>query len=281
MSMVLFLSLLALIPAFWLGRRRLRQLRRRALRMAPFPDAWIEILLRNVPLYRRLPAALRQQLHGHVHVFLHEKTFEGCDGLVVGDEIRVTIAAQACLLLLNRAANYFPGFTTILVYPETFVVPTVESDGLVETHDDEIRLGESWHRGPVVLSWGDIMRDAGHSGDGVNVVLHEFAHKLDEENDVMDGLPVLQDDSQYASWAEVLSREYELLAQVVAHGEEAVLDEYAATSAAEFFAVATETFFDKPLQLRAAHPLLYAELQRFYRVDPGSWYEGADALRLR
>jgi len=272
MPIVLILGLLSGIIAVWFLLRHFRSARRRALRAGPFPDDWIEILNRNVRLYRVLPRDLRDELHRHVNVFLEEKTFEGCGGLTITDEIRVTIASLACVLLLNRKTNYFPGFSTILVYPETYVAPVVRRDGLVETLDESARAGESWHQGPVVLSWADVMRGGSHGRDGFNVVLHEFAHKLDEENRDSDGLPVLGSDSQYKTWAEVLNREYEMLRAHAERGEPTVLDDYAATSPSEFFAVATETFFEKPIELKEERPLLYEELKKFYQVDPSNWY---------
>jgi MtfA peptidase len=271
--MLIFITLVAGALGAWMLLRRRRTVRRAALLAAPCPGEWLDILDRNVALYRKLPRDLQHGLHGRMNVFLHEKTFEGCGGLTVNDEIRVTIAAQACMLLLNRTTDYFPGFTTILVYPDTFVVPTTHRDGLLETRDVQARLGESWHRGPVVLSWADIVRDASEHRDGCNVVLHEFAHKLDEENDVMDGLPVLAADSHYASWTDVLRQEYVLLQEDAAHGEPSVLDEYGATSPPEFFAVATEAFFETPAELADERPQLYRELKNFYKVDPRRWEE--------
>ena len=273
MPILLFSGLFLGIFIAWILLRHLRSARRRAIYAAPFPDDWIHVLNKNVPLYRALPRELQVELHQRTNVFLGQKRFEGCGGLIITDEIRVTIAAQACVLLLNRDTNYFPGFKTILVYPDTYVAAGVRKDGLVETLEDDVRLGESWHRGPVVLSWGDVMREASQDRDGHNVVLHEFAHKLDEENDISDGLPVLGNDSQYKSWAEVLSREYSLLQERAEQGENVVLDEYGATSPAEFFAVATETFFEKPIELKETHPLLYGELRKFYKVDPFQWYQ--------
>ncbi len=222
-------------------------------------------------VYARLPHELRNQLHGHINVFVAEKEFEGCDGLVITDEICATIAAQACLLLLNRETNYFPGVTTILVYPETYVAPQTHYDGMVETHGGDIRAGESWHRGPVVLSWGDVQRGTAHHGAAHNVVLHEFAHKLDDENAYSDGLPVLAEPEQHRTWAEVLGREYRQLCEAAERDEPTVLDPYGANSPAEFFAVATETFFETPVPLKERHPLLYEELRKFYRVDPFAW----------
>ena len=224
-----------------------------------------------------MPDALRAQLRGHVNVFLEEKAFVGCGGLEMSDEIRVTIAGHACLLLLNRITDYYPGFTTILVYPDTYVAREVTRDGMLETVEEQARAGESWHRGPVVLSWEDVLRatDRGHAGD--NVVLHEFAHKLDEENEQLDGLPVLADQRQYATWAEVFNREFESLRRSVERGEPTVLDDYGAESPSEFFAVVTETFFERPRELSAQHPQLYEQMRRFFNLDPASWNESPDS----
>ncbi len=271
MPIFIFLTLVIGVLCAWVLLRERRAARRKRLFAAPFPHGWLHILERNVRLYRILPDDLRRELRGQINVFLDAKVFEGCQGLTVTDEIRVTIAGHACLLLLSRATDYFPGFTTVLVYPDTFVVPTSHRDGMLETRDLQPRLGESWHRGPVILSWGDVMRDATEHRDGCNVVLHEFAHKLDEENDVMDGLPVLDSDSHYASWTDVLRKEYSLLQEDAKRGVPQVLDEYGAASPSEFFAVATEAFFETPVELEDEHPKLYAELNKFYKVDPGRW----------
>lgn len=240
-------------------------------RALPVASEWRRLLERDVALYRRLPPALRDELHGHLQVFLAEKRFVGCAGLVVTEAMRVTIAAQACLLLLNRPADYFPGFTSILLYPDAFVVPRTVHDGVLETRDHEARSGEAWQRGPVVLSWADVLRDMDRVRPEHNVVLHEFAHKLDAENDVMDGLPVLDDAGQYRRWSEIMQREYGLLQQAQATDGDDVLDDYGATAPAEFFAVATEAFFERPAALERERPALYAVLKHFYRVDPARW----------
>ena len=251
--------------------RRSRQQRRVTLRETAFPASWVSMLKRNVPVYVRLPSTLRHQLHGHIQIFLAEKDFEGCGGLVITDEIRVTIAAQACLLLLNRETTFFPGVTTILVYPETYVAPQTRYDGVVESVSEDIRAGESWHRGPVVLSWADVMRGTAYYGSAHNVVLHEFAHKLDEENEHAEGLPTLADPAQQKKWAEVLGREYLQLQASADRDEPTVLDHYGATSPSEFFAVATETFFETPIALKQRHPQLYEQLGKFYNINPASW----------
>ena len=246
--------------------------RRRARIRAGAPVSNLEaVLTRNVRLYAAMPADLRKQLHGHVRVFLAEKEFIGCGGQEITDEIRLTVAGTACLLLLNREPSYFPGFTSILVYPETYRATSVRYEGQVEVQEDSVRAGESWYRGPVVLSWGDVLRGVTNPADGRNVVLHEFAHKLDEENANVDGLPPLHEADHFAEWADVLGREYAALEERVARGQNKVLDEYGLTSPPEFFAVATESFFEKPNAMRERLPDLYDQLKRYYRVDPATW----------
>ena len=254
----------------------LRRRRRARLRRRPLPAEWESILERNVPLYRGLSEADRRELHGHVQVFLNEKRFEAAGGLALTDEIRVTIAAHACALLLHRATDYYPGLTTIIVYPSAYVARhTVrEPMGLVAERT-EARLGESSPRGVVVLSWNAIEAVASDAGDCRNVVLHEFAHQLDAESGSVDGAPILPDRSRYVAWARILGREYERLRSDAAQGKETVLDRYGATSPAEFFAVATECFFTRPELLRAHRPDLYSELSDYYRQDPARYRRAA------
>ena len=251
--------------------------RREAARAAPFPDAWAGIIERNVPHAARLPAEDRAELEGHVQVFLAEKAFEGCGGLEITDEIRVTIAAQACILLLRRETDYYPTLNTILVYPHPYVAERKIHDGMLVHESKDVRLGESWERGPVVLAWDDVLHGTRDPRDGQNVVLHEFAHQLDQEKGRSDGFPALPSRSMYAPWARVLGEEYRELVEAVAHHRKSVLRDYAATSAAEFFAVATEVFFEKPVQLRRKHPELYEQLELYYRQDPASNAEAASA----
>jgi hypothetical protein len=269
---ILFISIALLVAALaWLAMPQWRRYRRARLRRAPLPARFEPILECNVPLCSRLPEPLRAELRGHINVFLDEKKFIGCNGMQIDDEVRVTVAAHACMLLLNRPARYFPGFSSILVYPDTYVVRETTYEDLVEMEEEETRHGESWHRGPVVLSWEEVLRGAAGVNDGNNVVLHEFAHKLDEENDVADGLPILQDEGQYAAWAHAFMKEYRALEGRAVHGMHAVLDDYALTSPAEFFAVATESFFEKPKQMKEVLPELYEQLKRYYALDPAHW----------
>lgn len=248
-----------------------RRIRRDRLRRSPLPPGCIAILERNVPLYRRLPLELRTEFSGHLNVFLADKIFVGCDGLNVTDEMRVTVAGNACLLLLNRDDEYFGGFSNILIYPDTYVAPVVEWDGLVETYSDSARAGESWHGGPIVLSWADIRKGITGPSDGHNVVLHEFAHKLDEANGIVDGLPILREPGDYEEWAHVLNKEFVDLTHRADAGENEVLDDYGTDSPPEFFAVATESFFERAALMKERLPELYGQLQKFYGVDPADW----------
>ena len=234
-------------------------------RLSPRDDRTIR---RNVPLYRCLPQQLQEQLQGLVQVFLAEKLFIGCGGLEVTDKMRLVIAAQACMLLLNRDTRYYPRLKTIYIYPDAFAVRQDSDDGFLHVEGPDVRVGESWDNGPVVLAWQDV-RDDAHTRDGSNVVLHEFAHQLDQENGEMDGTPLLPDKARCESWARVFTAEYEALQR--RKGGPTVLDRYGAESPAEFFAVATEAFFEKPAELKSRHGELYAELAAYYNLDPAAW----------
>ena len=243
--------------------------RRQKLRNQPFPPEWIALIEKNVPYYSHLNPAEQTELQGHIHVFLHEKNFEGCGGLEITDEIRVTIAAQACLLLLHRETDYFPLLTSILVYPNHYFAASKEHlPGGVVHEDIEGRLGESWYRGPVVLSWDDILSGAADPYDGHNVVFHEFAHQLDSESGSAEGAPVLPHPSMYTAWARVLSQEYEKLLKDIQRRHQHLIDAYGAEDPAEFFAVVTELFFEKPVALKRLHPQLYEQMAGFYQQDP-------------
>ncbi len=260
-----------LILSFFIGKTLSRRTKRKHLLTLPFPEDWLHIVRKNVPLYNRLPDSLKQQLHGLVHVFLAEKNFEGCGGLEITDEIKVTIATQACMLLLNRETSYFKKLHTILVYPHTYVAKTKSSDGVITIDGHSVRLGESWQFGPVILAWDSITGRAANVADAGNVVLHEFAHQLDQEDGVADGAPILEHRSSYRTWARVLSGEYEALRN--RKGPRSVIDDYGATNPAEFFAVATEAFFEKPRQMKKKHSELYDELKNYYKLDPAEWIQ--------
>jgi hypothetical protein len=242
------------------------------VRRQHFPAAWREILRRRLPAFARLPVDLQLQVKKHVQVLIAEKPFIGCAGLVVNDEMRVLIAAQAALLLLNHQAGYFANLRQVLVYPGAFVVERSTPDASGLTHETRRALvGESWQQGQLLLSWDDVLAGAADPDDGHNVVIHEFAHQLDQERGRANGSPWLGRRDGYTRWAAVLSAEFKSLQQRVARGEADVIHPYAATDPAEFFAVVSEHFFEQPAALAAAHPALYAEFARCYRTDPLSW----------
>ena len=246
--------------------------RRKKLASRPFPDEWLVILRRNVPLYARLPQSDQEELRRGILIFLGEKQFEGCGGLTITDEIRVTIAAHACMLLLHRRTDYYPGLTSILVYPRAYVVDrTHRVLGGMILEGPDVRLGESWHHGSVVLSWDDVRRTAADIHDGQNVVLHEFAHQLDSTGGKGDSTPVLRDRSTFIAWARTLGEDYERFRRDIREKGTDVLDEYGAVDPAEFFAVATECFFEQPRELQQVYPRLYDELERFYQQDPAAF----------
>ena len=243
--------------------------RHKKARSRPFPPEWSEIIQRNVPYCARLSDAEQRQLRDNIKVFLTEKRFEGCAGLEITDEIRLTIAAQACILLLNRRGDYYSRMKSIFVYPREFFVERTfrKPDGVV-VEVEFGRLGESWYRGPVVLAWDSVRHGAADSRDGRNVVFHEFAHQLDSESGPVDGAPQLDRQLMYLAWARVLGAEYAELIDDIEHSRRTIVSAYGATSPAEFFAVITECFFERPTQLRRKHPELYEQLRRFYHQDP-------------
>jgi len=249
----------------------LKKRRRKKIGAKPFPSDWLPIVEKNIPYFQTLPAEDRRELLKDILIFLAEKNFEGCGGLSLTDEIRVTIAAQACLLLLHRKNDDYPRLQSILVYPHAYRVDgkKVSSGGFIR-EGPEIRAGESWSRGAVVLSWDDVKKSVSDLRDGHNVVLHEFAHQLDQEDGAADGIPVLGERSRYTAWARVLGREYRELVSEIEKGHRTDIDPYGALSPAEFFAVVTECFFEKPAALRRRHPELYRQLRLFYRQDPPS-----------
>ena len=255
----------------YLGWRWWQRHQRRQLATQKLPRELVGFLQRMVPLYRRIPTDLQQQVQGYVNIFLHDKHFVGCGGLEVTDQMRVTIAGNACLLLLNRDTNHFPGFQSILVYPDTYLAKQVTMDGDIVIHHESNRAGESWQGGPLVLSWADVLRGISDPADGHNVVLHEFAHKLDEQNGIVDGLPILRSTDDYAVWTEVLNREFTDLIERTERCKNNVIDAYGATSPPEFFAVATESFYERGALMKKELPDLYQQLEAFYGVDPAGW----------
>ena len=272
---LLALAALPLLLAAWMVLGPfLVERRRERLRAKPFPAAWRDILDRRVPHYRRLPRDLQRQLEQHIQVFIAEKPFTGCAGQEINDEVRVTIAAQACLLILNRKSDYFPNLHQILVYPGAFVVERfqpVAGNPVLQSYATQTLTGESWTHGRIVISWEDALEGAAIPDDGRNVVIHEFAHQLDQQKGYANGAPWLGSRHRYPRWSQVLSEEFARLQQSTFTGELSLFNPYGATNPAEFFAVISEVFFEQPREMASLHPALYAELRSLYRVDPASW----------
>jgi Mlc titration factor MtfA (ptsG expression regulator) len=272
--MIVFIVLIiaALATAAWLTLEpSLICRRRRRLMAAPTPPEWPGWIARHVPFESRVPPDIRERALGLTRIFM-TKRFVGCNGLVVTDEMRVAIAFQASLLVVNRPGvpfeHFYDELESVLVYPAAFLVEETHhvGNGLVTTGRRALS-GQAWEARRMILSWDDIE----NPNSGSNVVLHEFAHYLDMENDSMDGAPALQNAPAYARWSKAFWDEYRRLQEDLHAGRPTVLDPYAATEPAEFFAVVTEVFFERPEPLLAEHPGLYEQLRSYYRLDPAVW----------
>jgi Mlc titration factor MtfA (ptsG expression regulator) len=258
----------------WLKRRR----RARVL-ASPFPEAWLKILAQNVPHYGLLYPEEQETLRRDVQIFVAEKNWEGCGGLALTDEIKVTVAAQASLLVLARELDELDRVLSILIYPSEYAVPTqVPQHGHVIA-EELARSGEAWYRGPVVLNWTDVLRESRDLGGGNNLVWHEFAHQLDMLDRETDGTPPLDNRAQYRRWTDVMTAEYDRLKASARSGQPTLLDPYGTTNEGEFFAVVTVCFFDQPIEMRAEHPELYALLAEFFRQDTAARLQRAQTRR--
>lgn len=248
--------------------------RRERLMQQSFPQPWLDYLHRNVPYYHKLPKRRQQKLQGLIQVFLDEKTFEGCGGLEITDEIRVTIAAQACILMLglDDLSSFYPDLRSVLVYPNHYVaeIKNRHQSFFVE-EGFEHRHGESWSHGNIILAWDEVKRGASDIHDGQNLVFHEFAHQLDYEYGATDQIEYDYDDSSYLSWARVMGDEYQNFLSDLENNQQTLLDAYGATNLAEFFAVVTECFFEQPRALEKKHPDLYRQLQNFYNQNTADY----------
>lgn len=245
---------------------------RRKLAGQPFPPAWREFLDVCLPIYRQLPAAERRTLEKHIRIFLAEKNFEGYGGLEVTERMRVVIAGYACLLLLHDPDGYYPQLGTVVLYPRSFAAPIVDTDetGIV-TETTEERFGESWQEGAVVLAWDAIDELLYGRSDDCNVIIHEFAHQVDARRGLSSGAGLLSGNPTYTDWQALLTAVQQRQRSRRRRGYPAILDPYALTSREELFAVASETFFMRPVRLKANHPEIYDELREVYRVDPADW----------
>ena len=262
--LVAALGLAALLAQpWWLARRRAH------LRALPFPAPWRRILRQRVPAVARLPADLQRQLKQHLLVFLAEKPFIGCAGLSLTDEVRVVVAAQACLLLLGQARpDYYPRLKEVLVYPGAFAVKDIQPQAGGVVHEQrQVLAGQSWARGQVILAWAEVLAGAADPADGRNVVVHEFAHQVDQDKGLADGKPWRPTAGQRQRWAAVMG---DALARLQATPS-ALISDYGATDAAEFFAVISELFFERPLALAGEAPDVYRELALLYQLNPLAW----------
>ena len=261
--------------------------RRRKIETAPFPDSWKKLLEAGCPFYLWLPDKDREELQNHIKVFLAEKNFEGCAGLVITEEIRLCIAATACLLLLHRKTDSYPDLRSVLVYPSTFYVKhTHHLGGGVYDEGRYASAGEAWQHGAVVLAWDQVCFGLKQPTDGYNLVLHEFAHQLDYEDGSANGAPALETSfslrnrkGRYQKWARILTEAFEQLRAEATSGRESLLDTYGAVNPAEFFAVATEVFFERPREMQERLPQLYEELRGYYQQDPALWHPAAAGTR--
>jgi MtfA peptidase len=258
--------------AFAVGRTAfLRLLRGRSTRPSiypPVPNFWGSLLQSHVPLSRRLTSAQREQLLEKTQQLIHGCRWEGCAGLRLTEDMQVIIAAHACLLVLEHPGDPYPDLDSILIYPGTFRPRRFSWTPSADSDEEDPALGESWKHGVVILAWDSTLAGAADPADGHNVVLHEFAHQLDAAGGRADGTPRLPDATALASWSTMLEHDFERLGREVEAGTQGVLDHYGATDRAEFFAVATEAFFERPAELQRERPALYEALRDYYRQDP-------------
>ena len=271
LTLFILLSIGAIV---WIASHSFRNdLRRKSITSKPFPKAWRLILKQRFPYFQSMPTDLQLQLKKHIQVFIEEKEFVGCDDFVITDEVKVTIAAQACLLLLNRKTDYYPKLKQILVYPYAFIVSKQQTDAAGVQHANRnVLLGESWENGKVILSWRNAAEGAADPFDGQNVVIHEFAHQLDQENGQANGAPTLRHITDYPSWSATLHQEFLQLQHCAQQHIPSLFNYYGATNPAEFFAVISETFFERPYEFNQKHHKLYQELSQFYQLDPINWH---------
>ena len=268
--MPVFLILLLLAAGVFGLRYWSKKQTRTKLLKTVLSDHQRTIVAEQVPLIQRLPFELRAKLEGKIHVFLHQIEFIGCDGLEIDDEMRLSIAAQACLLVVN-SDTWYTHLRTVLVYPGAFKSMDREHDGYVVTERETVRWGESWSRGPVILSWAHTEQGAINHKDGQNVVFHEFAHQIDNLSGHTDGAPILSRGQSFADWERVFIKAYESHVRNVEKGRKTVLDAYGAEAHEEFFAVSVEVFFEKPAALKREEPEVYQQLSELFQLEPASW----------
>jgi len=268
MTVFLFLVLVVLGCVVAIAWRR--RTHRNALLASPLSEEQRRIVAKEVPLSARLPGELRAGYEGKINLFLEQVSFIGCEDLEVTEAMRLSIAAQACLIIANSDA-WYRRLRTILIYPSAFISKQTTYDGYVVRQQDTVRLGESWSLGPVVLSWHHTQQGAANTEDGQNIVLHEFAHQFDDLSGQTNGVPLFRKGQSFAEWERVFLEAFARHEQSVDRGKPAVMDPYGATNHQEFFAVAIETFFEKPEQLQRDEPAVYEQLSILLGLDPRNW----------
>lgn len=273
MPTVIVLSVIGIIIGGIFLLPFVQRFRRDRLKKRAFPPQWTTLIQQYLPFYHQLTPNKQRRLQGHIQVFLAEKQFIGCAGLKVTEEIRLVVAAIASLLLLNERGHYFPKLRSILIYPAAYLATQVKvTNGYIVEEQQVAKLGESWVQDQLILSWQQVQQDAVNWRHGQNVVLHEFAHQLDQADGSADGVPILSETIDQQQWATVMTMEYQLLCQQVEQGVKTVIDSYGATNPAEFFAVVTEAFFCQPRLLYQRHPKLYRLFQQYYQLNPKQWW---------
>ncbi len=269
--LIIIVALITVVVIYAINRSSSKDEIRKNLMESEFPENWKEVLKEDFPLYNKMPEKIRDKLHSYINVFMEEKSFEACGSLdELTEEMCVTIAGQACLLLVNGRCGVYDKLTTILVYEDMYSAGTQQNqDGTVGKGGT--RLGESWEKGTVILSWKHSLRGPAIANDGQNLVIHEFAHQLDQWDGVADGAPLRAFVNEHKDWSKNFQEAFEKHAKRLKAGRKLVIDSYGATNPAEFFAVSTETFFEKPKKLLNRYPAIYKELKSFYMLDPLDW----------
>lgn len=265
------LAILFVIVTGFLVRWYLKHARKAKLLKTPLLPEQHAVVSKAVPLTSRLPHTLQERFEGRINLFLDQINFIGCDGLDVTEEMRLVIAAQASFLVINKENRWYDTLRTVMLYPDAFTSKQTSHEGHVETRKNQARLGESWQRGPVVLSWKHSAYGAFLDTDGHNVVMHEFAHQLDEQTGVTDGAPLLDRDHKASDWAEAFQDAFGRHKRSTGAGHKTVIDPYGATNPAEFFAVVVEVFFEQPEKLFDDEPEIYKQLAKYFRIDPANW----------
>ncbi len=263
LSVVLVIGVLAYRA--WARKQRKVEMLESAL-----TDAERAILARDVPLVARMPRELRDKLEGKICLFLDQVRFQGCNGLEVTEAMELSIAAPACLFVVNMEA-WYDNLTTVLIYPSAFKSKGTRTDGYIVTETETVRTGESWSRGPVILSWAHSAQGAVNAEDVHNVALHEFAHQFDDRSGWMDGVPLLARNQSHATWVKVFRDGFERHVALTQKGARTVIDPCGATGHEVYFATAVEVFFEKAETLQEAEPEVYDQLLQVFQIDPAAW----------